>query len=324
MRRALGLGAVALVAALAGLLAWLWTPDIPHDELVARYGGADSRFLTLPSGAVVHYRLRGPSSGAALVLLHGSNASLHTWEAWAERLADRYRVVTVDLPGHGLTGAVPGSDYTYSGMTKILKEFTQAIDIEYFILGGNSMGGGVTLNYALTYPEDLAAIVLVDAAGLDLPFDPKSAADLPLAFRLAGTWYANWTLTRITPRALVEEGLRKSFSNAELVDEAMVQRYRDLVRHPGNREATGRRFAWYRDGRQPLAVEQVQLPALVLWGAEDRLIPLAVGEEMHRRIAGSELVVLPGIGHIPQEEAATASAAAVRNFIERRVQGTQE
>jgi pimeloyl-ACP methyl ester carboxylesterase len=324
LKRVLGLGAVALVAALGALLAWLWTPDIPHDELVARYAGADSRFVTLPSGAVAHYRLRGPASGAALVLLHGSNASLHTWEAWVALLADRYRVVTVALPGHGLTGPVPEADYTYSGMTRFLKEFTQAIDIEYFILGGNSMGGGVALSYALSHPEDLAGIVLVDAAGLDQPFDADSKADLPLAFRLAGTWYANWTLTRITPRSLVEEGLRKSFSNVALVDEPMVQRYRDLVRHPGNREATGKRFAWYRDGRQPLPVEQVQMPALVLWGAEDRLIPLAVGEEMHRRIAGSELVVLPGIGHLPQEESAAASAAAVRDFVERRVQGAQE
>ena len=317
MKRLLRWAGLGLVLAFGGLLAALWTPDIPHEELVARYANTASRFLPLPSGAVAHYRDQGNPDGPVLVLLHGSNLSLHTWEPWVAELGKRLRVITVDLPGHGLTGPTPEGDYTYTGMTKFLREFVQAIEIKHFILGGNSMGGGVTLNYALTWPDDLSGLVLVDAAGLDLPFDPHSAADLPLAFRLAGKWYANWALTRITPRAIVREGLLKSFTIGQLVDDTMVQRYWELARHPGNREATGKRFAWYRDGRRPLPIEKIQLPTLILWGERDRLIPLAVGEQMHARIAGSEFEVLPGIGHIPQEETPRVSAAVVGAFVRR-------
>jgi pimeloyl-ACP methyl ester carboxylesterase len=314
MKRLLALASIAVLLVTGGALAVLWTPDIAHEELVARYANAESRFVTLPSGTVAHYRVQGRADAPTLLLLHGSNASLHTWEPWVAELGGSLRVVTVDLPGHGLTGPGTAGDYTYGGMINFVREFTQAIDIKKFMLGGNSMGGAVTLSYALQWPEDLSGLVLVDAAGLDLPFDPGSKADLPLAFRLAGRWYASWALECITPRSIVEEGLRKSFSNQALVDEAMVQRYWELARHPGNRAATGARFAWYRDGRRALEVGNIQLPTLILWGDKDRLIPIEIGRQMHAQIAGSVFVPLAGVGHIPQEEAVRESAATVALF----------
>ncbi len=292
-----------------------WTPDIPHEELAAKYATGSSDFLDLPSGANAHFRMRGNFEGRTLVLLHGSNASLHTWEAWVDTLETDYFIVTVDLPGHGLTGSIPSGDYTTGGMVDFLDEFISTLNLENFVLGGNSMGGGVALAYAIRHPEKLAGLVLVDAAGIEVPENTRIEVDRPLAFSLAGHWYSDWILENITPRSIVEEGLKKCFSDDAFVTEQMVDMYWELARHPGNREATGKRFAWYREGRWPLEIEQITLPTLILWGEDDQLIPVETGQVMHERLKNSDLVVYSGVGHLPQEENAAISATAVHNFI---------
>src|ERR1700759_4858338 len=112
------LGFIAGVPAVFGLRFYiLSTPGIPRATLEAKYATPPSQFVdvtyksTLPEAdpaedkpARVHYRIRGPQDAPVIVLLHGSNASLFTWEPWSKRLSDEYRVVSVDLPGHGLTG----------------------------------------------------------------------------------------------------------------------------------------------------------------------------------------------------------------------------
>ncbi|NVJ98291.1 MAG: alpha/beta hydrolase [Alphaproteobacteria bacterium] len=309
----LGIGAIVLLLALA--IIRYWTPDISHEELADKYAVGASDFITLPSGAQAHYRMEGNAEGPTILLLHGSNASLHTWEGWVDALETDYLVVTVDLPGHGLTGPTPADDYTYSGMVAFVDEFTTALDIDHFILGGNSMGGGVSLSYAIAHPERLQALVLVDAAGTAVPENTRIPQKLPAAFDLAGHWYSDWILENITPRAFVLEGLKTSITDHSLIDEAMIDRYWELVRHPGNRRATGKRFAWYRQGRSDLPVEQITKPTLILWGDNDSLIPVETGHSLKKRIGGAQLVTYPNIGHIPMEEIPAISANAVKGFL---------
>lgn len=298
------------------LLIRFWTPDIPHEELAEKYATGASDFITLPSGARAHFRMEGNAEGETIVLLHGSNASLHTWEGWVDALETDYLVVTVDLPGHGLTGATPADDYTYGGMVAFLDEFTGALNIDRFILGGNSMGGGITLAYALEHPEKLQALVLVDAAGLTPPTGTRVPVKRPQAFNLAGRWYADWILENITPRSIAEEGLRTSVVDDSLIDDTMIDLYWELALHPGNRRATGLRFAWYRDGMTDLPVSKIKLPTLILWGEEDSLIPVEVGHMLEEGIEGSRLVTYPNIGHLPMEEIPAITATAVRNFLQ--------
>src|SRR4029079_1290764 len=105
-----------VLVVIAGLLGFGYlnftAPDIPRGILEAKYATPPSQFVTLPDGARVHYRIRGKADAPLLVLLHGSNASLFTWEPWSKNLSDQFRVVSLDLPGHGLTGAVPSHDYS--------------------------------------------------------------------------------------------------------------------------------------------------------------------------------------------------------------------
>lgn len=307
-------GVFLLIFAL--LLYRSWTPDISHDILAAKYATGASDFIELPSGARAHYRMQGNRAGHTLVLLHGSNSSLHTWEPWVADLAEEFLVVTVDLPGHGLTGTAPGDDYTYQGMAAFVKEFTDVLGISSFALGGNSMGGGVSLAYALQYPADLTHLVLVDAAGTRAPESAAGKTDYPLAFKLAGRWYTDWIFENITPRSIVSEGLMKSVSVKNIVTEEVVDRYWELARHPGNRKATGIRFAWYRQqGNQDLPVDDIQIPALIIWGDEDGLIPVESGRAMHERMPNSSLRVFEGVGHLPMEEVAAETAATVSAFL---------
>lgn len=315
MIKALKYAAAAVIILIAALIALGWASDIPHAELAEKYATDASDFVDLPSGATAHYRLQGNDEGPKLILLHGSNASLHTWEGWVNELEADYFIATVDLPGHGLTGAVPSHDYTYTGMVSFVREFAAAIDFDKFALSGNSMGGGITLAYALAYPEQLDALILVDAAGIPVPPAAADKVDMPLGFKLAGRWYTDWIFENVTPRNVVEEGLRKSVTNQGIVTEAAIDRYWELIRHPGNRSATAMRFAWYRTGRSELPIDTIRLPTLIIWGEDDKLIPVEVATEMHRRIAGSQIRVFPDMGHIPMEEYPKETAATVGPFL---------
>ena len=309
-------GVFALILAL--LIYKGWASDIPHEVLAEKYATGASDFIDLPSGASAHYRTQGNRDGQTLVLLHGSNASLHTWEPWVETLSNTFFLVTVDLPGHGLTGATPADDYTYDGMVTFLKEFTESVGLETFALGGNSMGGGITLAYALKHPEDLTHLILVDAAGIAVPVEPGEERDYPIAFDLAGRWYTDWILENVTPRSLAAEGLETSVSVKSIVTEEMIDQYWELARHPGNRRATGKRFAWYRqNGSRDLNVTTISLPSLIIWGDEDKLIPVSAAHILDERLQNSELRIFQGVGHLPMEEVANETAAAVSEFLTR-------
>ena len=111
----------------------------------------------------------------------------------------------------------------------------------------------------------------------------------------------------------MEEGLKKSFSDDSNVTDQKIDLYWELARHPGNREATGKRFAWYRDGRSSLGIT---LPTLILWGEDDQLIPVETGALMHKKLKGSQFVTFAGVGHLPMEEISAITATAVRGFLQ--------
>ena len=286
-------------------------PDVPDDVLVAKYGQKPSQFVTLGSGARVHYRDQGQRNGPALVLLHGSNASLHTWEPWVAQIGDQFRMISVDLPSHGLTGAVPGNDYSQEGMAKFVDEFTTAIGVERFALAGNSMGGGVAARFALMHPERLTHLILVDAGGMP----SKTPRDPGLGFRLARMPGIQYLLLFVSPRSLFEDGLKKAVVDDTLVTPAMVDRYWELNRRVGTRAATLKRFQEPQDTTIEQNASKITTPTLILWGDLDTLAPRDSGEAYNAAIKGSKFIVYKIVGHLPMEEVPEASARAVRDFI---------
>ena len=120
MRKFFKWAAIALLVAVAALFAWGYAPDIPADELRTKYANAESEFVDLGDGLTVHLRDEGPKDAPALILLHGSNASLHTWQQWVDRLAKEYRIIRYDRPGHALTGPHPKAHYSAAGFVDVV------------------------------------------------------------------------------------------------------------------------------------------------------------------------------------------------------------
>ncbi|MGQ7828603.1 alpha/beta fold hydrolase [Altererythrobacter sp. Z27] len=290
----------------------LRTPDTDPAEMRAKYAGAPSQFVELGNGLTVHLRDEGPRDAPVIILLHGSNADLSTWQPWVEALKADYRVIRFDQRGHGLTGPAPDDDYSPASFVGDIQAVADNLGLEQFVLGGNSMGGGLTVAYAIEHPDRLYGMVLVDAGGA--PIQREGGGNI--GFTIARTPVINKLMEHVTPRSMVEKSLRQSVSNEEVVTPQAVDRYWEMLRYPGNRAATVARFSL---PRTPFTEEQVaalDMPALVMWGVEDALIPVEAGRWYDRVLPASTLVEYPGIGHLPQDEAPEQSVDDLRAWLE--------
>lgn len=303
---------VAAAVLIEAVYLLLRTPDLPVSELRAKYANAESEFVEVQPGLTVHLRDEGPTNAPAIVLLHGSNASLHTWELWVEQLRANYRVISYDQPGHGLTGPHPRDCYTAACFVEVVQAVANNRGLGKFVLAGNSMGGWVGWNYALAHPERLNGLVLVDAAGAPLP--PEIEPKPPIGFQLARIPGVNRLMETITPRSMIEKSLRQTVAVQASVTPAVVDRYWELLRYPGNRRATAIRFATPREVATPERLAKIATPTLIMWGNRDRLIPVQSAGVFDRAIPNSRAVIYEGIGHIPMEEAPYRSVADLTAF----------
>ena len=306
----------------AGLVAWHWAPDRPVEELTARWAAPPSRFEPL-LGLNVHLRDEGPRDDPTpIVLLHGTGDSLHTWQGWADALTPTRRVIRYDLPGFGLTGPDRAHDYSMKRQVEVLMAVLDRVGATRVVLGGNSYGGGIAWQAALTHPDRVAALVLVDASGA--PASDTAAAtataprSVPIGFRLARMTWAAPLVQRVLPRGVIESSLRNVYGDPSKVTPELVDRYFDLATRAGNRAALQARFGQRGALASEAPVSAITQPTLILWGARDRLIPLAAGERFHSAIARSELAVFEDLGHVPQEEDAARTVAAVNEFLRER------
>lgn len=317
----LSMAALVALVLLALATAFLYKGDLPAAFVDQKYSNDASRFVETPDGARIHYRDQG--SGPPIVLIHGSNASLHTFEPWVNELADDYRIVTLDLPGHGLTGRVPSGQYGSEAQTATVSAVVDHLGIDEFTLGGNSQGGGVTWRFALAYPERVQAMILIDAVPLP-QFTRASTSDEtavdrspPIAFQLLRQPWFRSIARYLDPRMLIEQGLESAYNGSPVVDEALIDRYYELTLREGTREAILERFGdstgWSRDPVDPARLPQ---PTLVMWGAQDTLISTSIARQFDEALPDTHLVIYDDLGHVPNEEAPKRTAADVRAFLE--------
>ena len=297
---------LGIVIALAALAALGIRRDRPAAEVEARWARPPSKFVEV-DGLRVHYRDRG--GGPAVVLLHGSNSSLFTWEGWAGELARDHRVVTLDLPGHGLTGPDPRQRYTAAKMVDFVDRFAGALGLARFVIGGNSMGGGVAWRYALLHPDKVERLILVDALG-----QPREEP-LPFALLLFSTKGLGHVARWISPRFLVARSVRDVYGDPGRVSEALIDLYDDMLLRASNREATRRRLSSDDEDGLLARFGELRVPTLILWGSRDQWILPKYGARFSAGIAGSQLVMLAGLGHLPMEEDPARSVAPVRAFL---------
>lgn len=287
---------------------WLYTPDLPRDELEARYAGPPSVFVEA-DGVRLHMRDTGPRDAPVIIMLHGFGASLHTWEAWAQLLSAGFRVIRFDLPGFGLTGADPTGDYSDARAMAVLAALMETLQVRRAILVGNSMGGRIAWNFAARYPARVARLVLISPdgfAGAGIAYG--QASGVPLTARL---------LPYVMPMPLLRASLAPAYADPQRLTEAVVARYRDMLLAPGVRDAVLARMEQVVLEDPVPVLRTLHLPVLLLWGEQDHMIPIGNAADYLAALPDARLVALPGLGHVPQEESPAEALEPVQAFLSR-------
>ena len=286
--------------------------DIPLEQLKPRWASSASSFINI-DGLTLHVRDEGPKSDTTpIVLVHGTGASLHTWDGWVTGLKGERRIIRFDLPGFGLTGPEPQNDYTIEKYTDYLVKLLNHLDIEHAIVAGNSLGGYIGWATAVRYPEKVSQLVLIDASGY-----PYNAESVPIAFKLSQNKFAKFFLKDFIPKFIVRSSVENVYGDPSLVSDELVNRYYELALREGNRAAISERFVQTQPGKLRHELNTLSVPTLLIWGGKDKLIPLEMGKQFERDIPNSTLVVFDDLGHVPHEEDPEATLAATLAFIDK-------
>lgn len=243
-------------------------------------------------GVLLHYVERG--RGDPLLLIHGLDASTFTWRMNIEALAEQFRVVAVDLLGFGYSQRAADADYSLGGHARRIGLLMDGLGVRSAVIGGHSLGGAVALHVATQQPERVRSLVLVDAA---TPRETKAFSRTRYSAFFNPIVYAFVVGNRRLHRLL----LKRLYYDKTGVTEGVAAGYWAPTRYRGTfaaRERLARSMA--RDADVPLAA--IGVPTLILWGANDPIVPPRRGRWLAARIPGARLVAIPRTGHQTPEE----------------------
>lgn len=264
-------------------------------------------------GERIAYRDAG--SGEVILLIHGMAGSSQTWHAVLPRLARHYRVIAPDLLGHGRS-AKPRSDYSLGAFAAGLRDLLDALGISRATIVGQSLGGGVAMQFLYQHPQYCRRLILIGSGGL--------GPDVGWILRLLAAPGAEFLLPVIAPKAVVAAGNRlrpllRGTGFGSPKSEQTWQSYSSLA-DPPTRAAflrTLRSVVDYR-GQAVSALSRLgvhlEVPSLVIWGDRDPIIPVAHAYSVQTARPHSVLKVLPGLGHYPHVEAPDEVADAIHQF----------
>ena len=300
---------IALVFIVFILLAalYLWTPDKSKAELEKIYGSPKNAYVSA-LGVNLHYQDTGPSKNAIPILfLHGFGASLQTWDSWAQALSEDYRVISVDLPGFGLTGEDPSGIYTDQRSVEVLEAFLKELNIPKVVLVGNSMGGKLAWQFTARYPNQVSKLVLISPDGYASPgIQYGKKPDVPAIADLYRYFFSKTFLVM---------NLKPAYADPNTLNDALVNRYYDLMLAPGVRGAIlGRMQQTVLQDPVP-SLSSIQVPTLLIWGEKDAFIPISNSNDYLKVMPNAKRVSLPNIGHLPQEEQPSIGLAALKEFL---------
>lgn len=264
-------------------------------------------------GHSIRYVQQG--SGPVLLLIHGMAGALETWRSVVQPLARHATVLAVDLPGHG-SSSPAGGDYSLGSLATFLRDVLMALGHERVTLVGHSLGGGIAMQFSYQFPELTERLVLVSSGGLGLEVNPAlraaslPGADLFLSLTAGATKRASGFTGRVLraghlrPSPALEE-LARSYSSLADADRrsAFLATVRSVVGLSGQTVAAGDRLH--------LASE---IPVLLVWGADDPIIPVQHARAAHDLLPHATLEVFDGVRHFPQVEAPDRFVAALEQF----------
>lgn len=283
--------------------------DIPFAALKVKYQKSNSAFIDI-DGMPVHYIVEGKlDDSLPIVFIHGTSASLHTWDTLSSLLKANKKIIRFDLPAFGLTGPNRLNQYNFNFYNQFIDELLLKLNVSKCIVAGNSLGGSIAWNYAIASPDKVKKLILLDASGY-----PKKDEKGSLGFKLAGIPVLNQALKHISPISLIRKSLEDAFYNKSLVTEQMVEQYHDMLLREGNRGAV---LELFQHPMKPDAtkIKTITQPTLIIWGKEDQLISYKNAALFKQDILDSRVLVLDKVGHIPMEEAPNQVATAIIEFI---------
>jgi pimeloyl-ACP methyl ester carboxylesterase len=290
----------------------------------------ESRFVDA-AGVRLHYIEAGStSSEPPIVLVHGLGSTVTKWRDALPMMAARRRTLAVDLPGFGRSDA-PRANYTFGYLAGGVRAFLDAMEIDRCLLVGNSLGGVTGMWLAASWPERVAGLVLVDPA---LPLPAGVRPDVATSIRwllasLPGVGEVLYTgFTRIkSAEEQVADGLKRNIADPTRVSAETLRLMREETeerrtnsRLRGPLMSAQRHLLWMMTARRAQVervAESITAPTLIVWGSEDLMVPVVVGEDWVGRIPGAELLVIDGAGHNPQVEVPDRFSEIVLAFADR-------
>ena len=268
-------------------------------------------------GIKINYYAAG--QGPPILLLHGFGACAYSWRYLIPPLAEQHRVFTLDLKGYGFSDKPADGHYAVSDQADMVADFIRRQDLRDLVIMGHSMGGGVTLMTYLklreTDPGRIQKLVLIDSAGY-----PQK---MPKFIALAKVPGLSTVLSQgLPPRFATALVLKKCYYNKDAVTEEQIDTYAYFGSLPGAAAAvsqTARQLVPEDQDMEALIAQYktIKAPVLIIWGREDEVVPLEVGENFKRDLPDSQLVVLPHCGHIPLEEEPQATRQAIMDFLKK-------
>lgn len=265
----------------------------------------DQRIAYLDAGA-----------GSPVILIHGFGGSMWQWEYQQHTLSQHFRVLTLDLPGSGLSDK-PGIDYRPDQMLDFFVGFMDAVKISQATLVGNSMGAGLAIGMALAHPSRVNKLVLIDG----LPQQVMEKLTSPSVRRALETSAPAWLVSfgnMLFGSLMTESVLKEIVHDPKLLTPMVIERSNRNRQRPGIIKpilAARESLPLWESGFA-MRIGEILHPTLVIWGEEDRVFPIAVGRELHRTIKGSRFIGIPTAGHIPQWERPDVVNQALIAFME--------
>lgn len=301
------LGFILALVLLAAVGVYVYR-DVPAAQVEAKWATPPSQFVVI-DGVRMHFRDEG--SGPTVVLLHANYSSLFMWEPWVAALKDRYRVIRVDLPAHGLTGPEPTGNYTLERIQSLFEQFVDERGLERFTVVGTSIGGTVAMRYTADHPERIERLVLISPGSLEPRIRGRTTpANVPKAADALGY---------ILPKAFTRFMLTNDYGDPARVSEAVVDEWYEMWMREGNRLAMINLLRQYVSGGVEEKIRAVSVPVLLIWGEKNQRVPLKLAYETRDLLVNSpevQLEVLPGIGHMLVQEAPEESSRRIRRYLD--------
>lgn len=283
--------------------------NLSQEYLLDKYATPASTFAYL-NRTLLHYRDEG--AGPAVVLIHGSLQDLYDWEPWVEKLSSSYRVMRFDMPAAGLTGRVQSGDYSIANTMRTIDALMDRLGEKRFAVVGTSLGGIVAFRYAATRRDRVAALVLMNSAGVEWG-NEKIIPPQPQRY--------NESLADDITRSSMQTILDAVLPDPSAIPPGRLERGLDYQRRENRNLESSALVKAYDRGDPAQVLGRITAPTLVLWGAENRALDPGVADEFVRLLVCApvaEKVLVPGAGHWPHVEAPGRSVRFVETFLEQR------